>query len=137
LATHIRLLWLTIMFSSGARARMVSANATKSPSDRQAHRVVDLAQICVVSRGRASDKMIAAINAAFKDKHTRKSSRINSPGAPRSVGYINDEIRRLLAKYPEHPVHVVVQDLCASGGYYVASPRPDQRRQASLWAPSA
>jgi protease-4 len=36
-------------------------------------------------------------------------------------GYINDEMRRLRAKYPDKPLYVVVQDLCASGGYYVAS----------------
>jgi len=36
------------------------------------------------------------------------------------AGYMNDEIRRLRAKYPDIPLHVVVQDLCASGGYYVA-----------------
>lgn len=47
--------------------------------------------------------------------------RINSPGgSPVQAGYINDEIRRLRAKHPNIPLHVVVQDICASGGYYVA-----------------
>jgi protease-4 len=47
--------------------------------------------------------------------------RINSPGgSPVQAGYINDEIRRLRAKHPNTPLYVVVQDLCASGGYYVA-----------------
>jgi protease-4 len=36
------------------------------------------------------------------------------------AGYINDEVRRLRAKYPNIPLYAVVQDLCASGGYYVA-----------------
>jgi hypothetical protein len=36
------------------------------------------------------------------------------------AGYVNDEIRRLRAKYPDIPLHAVVQDLCASGGYYIA-----------------
>jgi protease-4 len=34
---------------------------------------------------------------------------------------INDEIHRLRIKYPEIPLHVVVEDICASGGYYVAA----------------
>jgi protease-4 len=34
---------------------------------------------------------------------------------------INDEIRRLRAKHPEVPLYVVVEDVCASGGYYIAA----------------
>src|SRR6185369_798399 len=66
--------------------------------------------------------MIPALNQAFKDKNTQGVVlRINSPGgSPVQSGYINDEIKRLRAKYPSIPLYVVVQDLCASGGYYVA-----------------
>jgi len=47
--------------------------------------------------------------------------RINSPGgSPVQAGQINDEIRRLRAKYPAIPLYAVVEDICASGGYYVA-----------------
>ena len=47
--------------------------------------------------------------------------RINSPGgSPVQAGYINDEIRRLRAKYPKIPIYAVVEDICASGGYYIA-----------------
>lgn len=40
-------------------------------------------------------------------------------------GYINDEIKRLKAKYKEDndkemPVYAVATDICASGGYYIA-----------------
>jgi protease-4 len=34
---------------------------------------------------------------------------------------INDEIRRLRGKYADIPLYVVVEDICASGGYYVAA----------------
>ena len=48
--------------------------------------------------------------------------RINSPGgSPVQSGYINDEIRRLRDKYPDIPLYAVLQDICASGGYYVAA----------------
>jgi protease-4 len=33
---------------------------------------------------------------------------------------INDEIKRLKATRPDFPVYAVVQDVCASGGYYIA-----------------
>ena len=46
---------------------------------------------------------------------------INSPGgSPVQAGIINDEIGRLRKKYPAKPLYVVVGDMCASGGYYVA-----------------
>jgi len=46
----------------------------------------------------------------------------NSPGgSPVQAGIINAEIRRLRAKYPAKPLYVVVGDMCASGGYYVAA----------------
>ena len=34
---------------------------------------------------------------------------------------VYDEIRRLRAKHPDKPLYVVVTDMCASGGYYIAS----------------
>ena len=47
--------------------------------------------------------------------------RINSPGgSPVQAGQINGEIRRLRGLYPKVPLYVVVEDICASGGYYVA-----------------
>lgn len=59
---------------------------------------------------------------AFKDKNTQGVIlRINSPGgSPVQAGYINDEIQRLRAKYPNIPLYAVIEDICASGGYYVA-----------------
>jgi len=67
--------------------------------------------------------MIKALDRAFKDSGTQGVVlRINSPGgSPVQAGYINDEIRRLRGKYPNTHLYVVVQDLCASGGYYVAA----------------
>ena len=33
---------------------------------------------------------------------------------------INDEIGRLRKEYPKKPIYVVVDEMCASGGYYIA-----------------
>ncbi len=47
---------------------------------------------------------------------------INSPGGtPVQAANIYQEIRRLRKKHKDKPLYVVVSDLCASGGYYVAS----------------
>ncbi len=69
-----------------------------------------------------AEDIVAALQAAFQDKGTAGVIlRINSPGgSPVQAGIINDEIRRLRAKHPETPLYAVVEDVCASGGYYVA-----------------
>ncbi|SCY69039.1 protease-4 [Nitrosospira sp. Nl5] len=70
----------------------------------------------------SADNINAGLQNAFKDEKTRGVIlRINSPGgSPVQAGYINDEIRRLRAEYPKIPLYAVVEDICASGGYYVA-----------------
>ena len=78
----------------------------------------------IESGGDASaEKLNGALQSAFEDKGTAGVIlRINSPGgSPVQSGIVYDEIRRLRAKYPEIPLYVVVEDLCASGGYYIAA----------------
>lgn len=69
-----------------------------------------------------AENVIGALQGAFDDKHTAGVIlRINSPGgSPVQAGMINDEIHRLRALHPTIPIHVVVEDVCASGGYYIA-----------------
>jgi len=71
----------------------------------------------------SADNINAGLQNAFKDKNTQGVIlRINSPGgSPVQAGYINDEIRRLRAEYPDIPLYAVIEDICASGGYYVAA----------------
>ncbi|SES97831.1 protease-4 [Nitrosomonas marina] len=70
-----------------------------------------------------ADSINASLRSAFKDKGTQGVIlRINSPGgSPVQAGYVNDEIRRLRAVYPDIPLYAVIGDVCASGGYYIAS----------------
>ena len=78
----------------------------------------------IKSTGEASaEKITEALQAAFKDSGTQGVVlRINSPGgSPVQSGIINDAIRRLRSKHPEIPLYAVVEDVCASGGYYVAA----------------
>ena len=71
----------------------------------------------------SADKINGALQSAFEDKGTAGVIlRINSPGgSPVQSGIVYDEIRRLRAKHPQIPLYVVVEDLCASGGYYIAA----------------
>jgi protease-4 len=71
----------------------------------------------------SAEKVVLALQSAFKDKNTQGVvMRINSPGgSPVQAQNIFDEMKRLRQKYPEIPLYVVVEDLCASGGYYVAA----------------
>jgi protease-4 len=70
----------------------------------------------------SADNVNEGLKNAFKDKNTQGVIlRINSPGgSPVQAGYINDEIQRLRAEYPDIPLYAVIEDICASGGYYVA-----------------
>ena len=85
--------------------------------------LVDLRGIIMADSVSSADKINASLQSAFQDKNTKGVIlRINSPGgSPVQSGYINDEIRRLRAKYPEIPLYAVISDICASGGYYVAA----------------
>ena len=69
-----------------------------------------------------AENVISGLQAAFKNKGTQGVVlRINSPGgSPVQAGEINDEIRRLRGRYPDTPIYAVVEEVCASGAYYVA-----------------
>jgi protease-4 len=84
--------------------------------------VVEIGGIIAPGTDSSAEKITTALNAAFKDKNTQGVVlRINSPGgSPVQAQTIYDEMRRLRRKYPEIPLYAVVEDLCASGGYYVA-----------------
>jgi len=71
----------------------------------------------------SADRVTSSLQAAFKDKNTQGVViRINSPGgSPVQAQTIYDEMRRLRKKYPDIPLYAVVEDICASGGYFVAA----------------
>lgn len=71
----------------------------------------------------AADNVIPSLNKAFSDLGSvAVVLRINSPGgSPVQAGMIVDEIIRLRKGYPNKPLYVVVDEICASGGYYIAA----------------
>lgn len=84
--------------------------------------VVDIKGVIMDEADASADLVIPSLKKAFDDPKTKAVVlRINSPGgSPVQAGQINDEIRRLRAKYKDIPVYAVISDICASGGYYIA-----------------
>jgi protease-4 len=85
--------------------------------------LVDVTGVIDAKGGASADNVTSALQSAFKDKNTQGVIlRVNSPGgSPVQAGIIYDEIQRLRGLYPDIPMYAVVEDICASGGYYVAS----------------
>jgi protease-4 len=74
------------------------------------------------------DSEVSAINvkSSLKEAYENPGTKalilaINSPGgSPVQSGIINDEITRYKSLHPQIPVYAVIEDICASGGYYIA-----------------
>ena len=69
----------------------------------------------------SAEQLIAGLKSAFEDVGARGVViRINSPGgSPVQAGMVNDEILRLKALHKKK-VYAVVDEMCASGAYYIA-----------------
>jgi len=70
-----------------------------------------------------ADGIIEGLRAAIEDKATKGIIlRMNTPGgSPVQAAYVYEEIRRIKKEKPNLPIHAVVSDMCASGGYYIAA----------------
>jgi len=84
--------------------------------------LVELEGVIDAKGDASAEKITGALQGAFKNKNTQGVIlRINSPGgSPVQSGIINDEMRRLRGIYPNTPLYAVVEDISASGGYFVA-----------------
>ncbi len=69
----------------------------------------------------SADALNQSLKSAFESPMAQAVVlRINSPGgSPVQSGMVNDEIRRLKAKHNKK-VYAVVEEMCASGAYYIA-----------------
>jgi len=69
----------------------------------------------------SAENLVASLKSAFEDASAQAVVlRINSPGgSPVQAGIVNDEIRRLKALHKKK-VYAVVEEMCASGAYYIA-----------------
>jgi protease-4 len=108
---------LVLVFAIDWRGR------TESMTDGKHTALVEVSGVIGPGTDASSERVNAALQAAFKDSNTLGVVvRINSPGgSPVQSQNIYDEMRRLRVKYPAIPLYVVVEDMCASGGYFVAA----------------
>lgn len=104
-------IWLQLVDSSG------SATNTRHTA------LVNMQGEISAEGGVSAENVNTALQNAFADAHSAAVIlRINSPGgSPVQAGMINDEMRRLRKQYTKKPLYVVVEETCASGGYYVAA----------------
>lgn len=118
-AFYLFLLLLVYLASGGSTHR--SYESTKHTA------VVDLNGVIAAGNPASADNVIAGLKDAFNDANTAGVIlRINSPGgSPVQSGYIYDEIKRLRKLHPKIKLYAVISDICASGGYYIASAADD------------
>ncbi|MCI0654161.1 MAG: S49 family peptidase [Methylococcaceae bacterium] len=111
---YISVVSLTAFFPLSEKALSTGGNHTA---------VVDVSGTIIDGGEADAESVIKGLQAAIEDENTRGVViQINSPGgSPVQADYIYKEIRRLKRNKPEIPIHAVITDLCASGGYYIAS----------------
>jgi len=89
--------------------------------------LIDISGVISAGSDANADNVITGLRDAFADSNTAGIIlRMNTPGgSPVQSGYIYDEIKRLRALHPKIRVYAVITDICASGGYYIASAADD------------
>lgn len=85
--------------------------------------VVSVNGLIAADEDASAENIIGGLQAAYEDEDTvGVILHINSPGgSPVQAGIIYDEIRRLRDENASIPLYAVVEDVCASGGYYIAA----------------
>lgn len=97
--------------------------ASKPDSARHTALIEIDGEIDSSSANASVNSILPALNEAFNDPGSvGVVLRMNSPGgSPVQSAIVNAEINRLRKIYPKKPVYVVVEDMCASGCYYIAA----------------
>jgi protease-4 len=99
-----------------------SAQRAHTPTSTKPHTALVEVQGEIAPGNEASaELLVGALKNAFEDEGAQAVVlRINSPGgSPVQSGIVNDEIRRLKALHKKK-VYAVVEEMCASGAYYIA-----------------
>ncbi len=114
-----RLAWLGLALAV-AWALLSDRLAPTAPSTPHTALIEVRGEIADDSEANA-EALISALRIAFEDEGAQAVVlRINSPGgSPVQSGIVNDEIRRLKALH-DKKVYAVVEEVCASGAYYIA-----------------
>jgi len=114
-----RILWMLIivLFLWSAVAARKAANVPSGPHTA----LVEVRGEIASDTEASAERLVSALKSAFEDDGAQAVVlRINSPGgSPVQAGIVNDEIRRLKALHKKK-VYAVVEEMCASGAYYIA-----------------
>ncbi|HYF19100.1 MAG TPA: S49 family peptidase [Ramlibacter sp.] len=115
------LLWLFFLFFM-VWTLMYRGGPSKSDKTLPHTAVIEIKGEIASDSDASAEFIVAAMRAAFEDAGSQGVVLlINSPGgSPVQAGIVNDEIRRLKAKYKK-PVYAVVEESCASAAYYIAA----------------
>ncbi len=119
-----KLIWLALAVAVFAAVMGWIGKASTGSDSVGRHTALVKLEGEISDNGKASAENInAALAAAFKDPDSvAVVLNINSPGgSPVQSARIYHEIKRLRKDYQDKPIYVVVDELCASGGYYVAA----------------
>ena len=100
-----------------------SMSYTTIPSNEKITALVKLDGVIGSNLEVNADDVINGLREAYAHQGTEAIIlSINSPGgSPVQAGIINDEINRYKLLHPNIPIYAVVEDVCASGGYYIAA----------------
>ncbi|WKB54573.1 signal peptide peptidase SppA [Eleftheria terrae] len=114
-----RLAWLLLGLAMVllAYSQRVATNTQTGPHTA----LIDVRGEIAVDSEASAENLLSALRSAFEDAGSQAVVlRINSPGgSPVQAGIINEEIRRLKALHKKK-VYAVVEEVCASGAYYIA-----------------
>ncbi len=110
LGLAIAVVWL-VLASRGAPAASMAPHTA----------LVELRGEISANSEASAEALVSALKSAFEDPGAQAVMlRINSPGgSPVQSGIVYDEIKRLKAKHGKK-VYAVVEEVCASGAYYIA-----------------
>jgi protease-4 len=118
--TVFRLFWLllaaVVVYTFWLQGRHVTPTTTPHTA------LVEVRGEIAADTEASAEMLLAALKDAFKDEAAQAVVlRINSPGgSPVQAGIVYDEIKRLKKQYGK-PVYAVVEEMCASGAYYIAA----------------
>lgn len=95
----------------------------KDPIDDEHTALIFIKGALSADSGASADRLIPAIKRAFEHEASKALIlRINSPGGSAvQAGLLYDEIMAQRALHPSKKVYAVIEDMGASGGYYVAA----------------
>jgi protease-4 len=118
--TFVRLAWLVffIFLVWFGVSRATPTNAKAAPHTA----VVEIKGEIAAGADASAEFVVESMKEAFEDDGAKGIVLlINSPGgSPVQAGIINDEIKRMRAKYNK-PIYAVCEETCASAAYYIAA----------------